>query len=319
MFGLKNVLLSRSRSVKSLADNRLTLNTCPRFRIDLDKESRSCHFLDDRMCNYILKMTPPSIDCRPARSFAELKSAFRLIYREYHIRGYCPKAASKMYFTAYCALPASRTFVLKLKRQMLGTISLIGDSACGLPMESTFSNLIGPLRWRNRKLGEVSLLSLNLNLFRNNALGLTPQHRFMASSWLFKTMFDYARHVSGLTDLVITVHPKHEKLYRSFAFCPLGKGVSYPLAEGQPGLPMHLDIRHLERHLPQNRMFRNFFFDQPVSMENWSQSFGWTGDALCRLMRELNYSWHRTSRGPVEFLRRRYPEIEELKLFSALN
>ena len=76
------------------------------------------------------------------------------------------------------------------------------------------------------------------------------------------TMLDYARHVAHVTDLVITAHPQHEKLYRHFAFKPVAQPVPYASAKGSPGLPMHLDILELEKHLQPEEHFRHFFFEQ---------------------------------------------------------
>lgn len=240
----------------------------------------SLHFMGDRMCNFILKLTPADLVARPARSLSEIRKAFRLIYKEYLSLGYCQPNKAKMHYSAYILLPGSRTFILKKNKHLLGTVSLVEDSSWGLPMEINFPHLFKGLRRQGRKLVEVSLLTLNRQAFKESRFTLTDSRKMTGSFWLFKSMLDYARHSSGVSDLLITVHPKHEKLYRNFAFVPLGKPSRYNGAQGNPGLPMHLDVTHLERYLPKEKSFRKFFFDQPVSKISRDRSFKWSSEAL---------------------------------------
>ena len=68
----------------------------------------------------------------------DLRAAFKLIYKEYHKRKYCESNEAGMHYSPYCLLPQTRTFMLKNQKQLLGTMTLIGDSPWGLPTESLF-------------------------------------------------------------------------------------------------------------------------------------------------------------------------------------
>ena len=247
------------------------------------------------MCHFVVKLTPPDFAARPVRSLAEFKAAFKLIYREYVSLGYCDRNDSRMHYTAHSLLPSSRTFILKKGRILLGTISLIPDSPCGFPMETTFPKLIQEFRLRNRKIAEVSLLTLHQKAFHSKEFGLTDIHRLTGSFWLFKTLLDYARRVNDITDLIIAVHPKHEKLYRHFAFKPMGDPMPYDQAKGNPGLPMHLDVLKLEHNLASGIFFRKFFFEQESPLEMLTQFYQWPPETLRDFLSRKRHSWNEMS------------------------
>ncbi len=249
-------------------------------------DEKPLYFMGDRMCDFILKMTPQDLVARPASSLTEIKKAFKLIYKEYISLGYCKPNDARMHYSAYVFLPGSRTFILKKKRHFLGTVSLVEDSLRGIPMEKTFPDLIPELRKKGGKIAEVSLLTLDREAFKKSRFTLTDSHKLTGSFWLFKSMLDYARLAAGVTDLLITVHPKHEKLYRNFAFSPLGKPASYDGAEGNPGLPMHLDVTRLERNLPKEKSFRKFFFDDSKLRKKPGRSFEWTTEDIYNFLLE---------------------------------
>lgn len=249
------------------------------------------HFMGDRMCDFILKLTPPDFEARLVRSLNEIREAFRLIYKEYLSLGYCKANKTRIHYSAYVLLPDSRTFILKKNKHFLGTVSLIEDSSWGLPMEISFPHLFKRLRREGRKLAEVSLLTLNRQAFKESRFTLTDSHKITGSFWLFKSLLDYARHRSGVTDLLITVHPKHEKLYRNFAFSPLGKPSRYNGAQGNPGLPMHLDVTHLEYNLAKEKSFRKFFFDPQASKKRPENSFIWSPQVIAEFLTQQDREW----------------------------
>lgn len=266
------------------------------------------YFIDDRMCEFVTGELPKNMVCRPAQDYQELTEAYRLVYREYLAQGYCKPHASCMHFNTHSMLPSSKAFVLMHKKSILGTVSLITDTICGLPMDSAFPALLGPLRFEGRKIAEVSLLTMDYVAFKSSRW--KGFHKLAGSFWLFKTMMDYARKIAGVTDLVIAVHPKQEKLYRNLAFKPLGKSTPYALAGGSPGLPMRLDIKSLEKCLPVQARYKTFFFDDQPNVRHLHPSYDPAGSELSNLLQSklpslLRFSTH----GPIEFLKRRYPEV----------
>ena len=60
-------------------------------------------------------------------------------YKSYLVRRYCSPNERQLYYSHFCLLPTSRTFVLKDKGKILGTITLIVDTPSGLPIDSIFA------------------------------------------------------------------------------------------------------------------------------------------------------------------------------------
>jgi len=272
-------------------------------------EGGSFTFMSDSICEKVLRATPKEMECRAAVTLEELKEAFRMIYRAYRVQGYCAEHPSRMHYSTHCLHPASRTFVLKKNGHLIGTISFIGDSPCGLPMESVFPKRVGKLRFRGRTLAEVSLLTLDRRIFGREEPRLSDSHRLMGSFWLFKVLLDYARHVAGVTDLLIVVHPKRRRFYQQFGFNAYGSIKAYSPAGGNPGLPMHMHIPQFEKSIPAGRRFRRFFFDSCLPMHFLTRSYQWTPQALQGLLVDHWERWQDGALASIECLRRRYPDM----------
>lgn len=222
------------------------------------------YIIANKFCRLGLNATR-QMKTNPVATEDELRECFRIIYRGYHRRGYCLTHPTQMYYHHYIFVPGSRTFALKDKNKTVGTISLIADSSCGLPLEKLFSRELGRLRSDGRKLAEVSMLALEDNKSRPGIFSLANFEKQIQLFRLFKIMYEYARNVTGVTDLVIGVHPKHETLYRYLKFIPLGAPKRYQEARGNPALPMHLDIVNAEVNYPA--ALKEFFLRDKTSVE----------------------------------------------------
>lgn len=266
-------------------------------------------YISDKLCHLAIKHAPKNLDCRPVSHFQEMKNAFRLIYKEYSFRGYCNKQASQMHYTFYSLLPDSRTFALKRDGNLLGTLSLIADSGCGLPMEELFKEKIQLLRQKKRRIAEVSLLALDREAFHKKSFSLTDFQKLTGTFRLFKLLFDYARLSAGITDLVIAVHPKHEDLYRYLTFEPIGSVRSYASACGKPALPMRLDIEKSKRSIPKSRTILKYFVDHVTPKDILSESYTWTTETLRELLMETNTLWYDLPDHYRAFLRSCYPGL----------
>ena len=250
----------------------------------LSNKEKMVHVFADKVCALALKHLD-EFETHPAASFDELKQAYRLIYKEYLARGYCSEKSSQMHFNYFCVLPETRTFVLSKKKSIVGTISLIQDSPCGLPMESLFPAEIQELRETDRKLAEVSLLSLSKEEFHRKGFSLANLKKLKASLDLFKIMLYYADTV-GITDLVIAVHPKHEALYRYLNFEVIGPVRSYDGACGNPALPMRMNVKkfiHAIQGMPLGHYYQAFL-DSPAS-RNIRDHYAWNSKSVEELFK----------------------------------
>lgn len=221
---------------------------------DLSSKERLIYFLTQKLIPLLLsERLSRSFHIKKASTTEEKNEASHLVYREYLKRGYCGENLEKMHSSPFLYQPRSRTFILKEKEKLVGTVGLIPDFVSGLPMESIFSDEIRELRMKGRTLAEVGFLALDTEHFGRSRFSLSNLRKLTASFKLFKALFDHARFVTQVTDLLIAVHPKHETLYRYLKFERMGEVKPYPGACNKPALPMRMDILKVVKETPKDK------------------------------------------------------------------
>ena len=281
----------------------------------VSNKEKIVYFLADRMCRFALSHSG-HLTVRVADSLEDLQAAYRLVYRQYLGRGYCQANDVEMHCNFFCLLPESRTFLLEKEGRLLGTISLLVDSRCGLPMESLFPGEVANLRSAGAKIAEVGLLALDRETFGEKRFALTDFTKLASSFHLFKIMFDYAR-FAGVTDLAIAMHPKHKDLYRYMTFEGIGPVRAYPGACGHPALPMHMNIARALSTTPCDHGVGSFFLRHEISREILSKSFSWDAHTLREFLTELLPLWSKmTPEQQLHFLRC-YPGLQRSSALAA--
>ena len=146
-----------------------------------------------------------------ARTRNELAQAFALVYKEYEHRGYIPKGyKSNMRMSLYNALPSTVTFVGMQGTKVVATVTLIPDTAMGIPMDKIYHDELAPFRKKGLRIAEVSQLSIDAKLFPPGWFSMFNFEKLMLVFKLFKVVFDYARFEDRLDELCIAVNPKHQ-------------------------------------------------------------------------------------------------------------
>ncbi|MCM8776263.1 MAG: PilZ domain-containing protein [Candidatus Omnitrophica bacterium] len=265
------------------------------------------HFLANQMCHYTLRHRQ-HLKPRNAETLADLEAAYHLVYREYVHRGYCLPSPAQMHYSFYCLLPQSRTFLLEKDGKLLSTLSLIADTPCGLPMESIYAEEVAKIRRPGRYLSEVSLLALDRPAFNARTFSLTNFMKFTCILLLFKYMFDSARHM-GVTDLLISVHPKHELLYRYLKFKKIGPVKSYPGACGKPAMAFHLDILEAEQRVAWDHGVGTFFFHGETDPPKVDQYFRWNARTVRYMLVDRLPLWIHLPSNCREYLKQQYPGL----------
>ncbi len=273
----------------------------------VSQKDRLIHFIADKLCTLTLQSTS-SLVCRPAESLEEIRQACRLLYQEYLARGYCEPDPSQMHYSFFCVLPETRIFILKRESQVVGTIALILDSPCGLPLEPLFPKEIAALRKPGRRLAEVGLLALDLKTVGKNLFSLGNFRKQACLFRLFKMMFDYAR-FAGMTDLVIGMHPKHATLYRYLTFKEIGPVRSYPGACGKPALPMWMDMEDTLKTVSTAYGKGAFFLKETAPRQTLEKHPSWTLGAVREFLIETRPLWEKLSPKVQEYLRTCYPGL----------
>jgi hypothetical protein len=138
-----------------------------------------------------------------------------------------------MHATPYLFQSGTYLFVAKRGDEVIGTMTLIGDSERGLPMDSIYCEELAPLRRRGRRLAEVG------------ALCTRAQARRSGVTFLLNKIMWFLALRAGFDELVIAIHPCAEELYRAWMmFERVGGERRYPgLRRQAVAVAMCLDLR----------------------------------------------------------------------------
>ena len=192
----------------------------------------------------------------------ELEAAYRLVHDVYVQEGYSDTHQSGLRVNLRYALPTTTTFVGIHRGKVVITMTLVGDSPLGLPMDAIFSRELYSFRRQGRFIAEVSALASDPDYRRGTqALALFSN----------KIMWLYAIRNLKVDDLVIAVNPKHRWVYQTLIlFEPVSSGVkSYHYVKDAPAIAMRLDLgtimvrlERAYRGLPPGVNLYDFFVNQ---------------------------------------------------------
>lgn len=278
------------------------------YRHKVSIKGKMINFMADKLCGLALR-TNEGMTCRPAMTKDDLQDAYHLVYEEYHKRKICQPDPSELHYSFYCLLPGCRTFLLEWDGKLTGTVSLIVDSPCGIPMETLFPDKIGKFRQKGRRLAEVSLLALDQKIFGNKSFSLTDMRKLSASFKLFKMIFDYARFEAGVTDLFIAMHPKHRDLYQYLTFEAIGPVRRYARAEGKPALPMHLNIAQTVLTTSREISIQRYFIEERISTELLETHFAWQPSSAREFLFHQRNLWSELEPHQQAYLKVLYPNL----------
>lgn len=186
------------------------------------------------------------VDCDPepgdrlqlkiADTREELEACFRLLHDAYVSSGFMKPDPSGMRVTIYHALPTTTTLCAKYDGEVVGTLSLIRDSAFGFPLQSIFD--LSGVRAKEGNIAEVSALAVHPKFRKTGGAILFP---------LMKFMYEYCTTFFDTRHLVIAVNPNRIELYESLLFFQrLTANVveNYDFANGAPAVGAWLDLHH---------------------------------------------------------------------------
>ncbi len=161
----------------------------------------------------------PGLDVSMATTPGERYAAGMLVARMYREAGYLDEShgESQPFFTEHHSFDQATVFIAREDHVVHGTVSVVTDSARGLPMESLYANELEALRSLGRSPCEVCSLAVSLE-------------REKTSSKVFLQMFRQATlfllHFTQATDAIVTLKPSHQHFYeRCLGFVPFGQPV----------------------------------------------------------------------------------------------
>jgi hypothetical protein len=169
-----------------------------------------------------------------ADSREELEACFRLLHDAYVGSGFMRPDPSGIRVNIFHALPTTTTLCATFDDQVVGTISLIRESAFGFPLQSIFD--LHALREKRGRIAEVSALAVDVNFRNTGGTVLFP---------LMKFMYQYCDAFFDTRHLVIAVNPRHIEMYESLMlFQRLAENQvdNYDFANGAPAVGATLDL-----------------------------------------------------------------------------
>lgn len=210
------------------------------------------------------------VECDPAPSSRlvlkiadtreELEACFKLLHDAYVSSGFMTPDPSGMRVTIYHALPTTTTLCAKIGDQVIGTVSLIRESAIGFPLQRIFD--LSEVREKAGYIAEVSALAIHPKFRRTGGTILFP---------LMKFMYEYCTTFFDTRHLVIAVNPRHIEMYESLLFFQrLTANVveNYDFVNGAPAVGATLDLKYAPEimrqayaHKPLRRNLHHYFLE----------------------------------------------------------
>lgn len=179
---------------------------------------------------------------RIAGTPADRMAAFQLVHRKYSQADLIESNPYGVRVTPYHLLPTTNVFVAIEQKRTVCTVTLIGDGPLGLPMESTYEDVVADRRTRGLYVGEVSCL----------AFEQMPINKFLlVFMQLTRLMTQHARSY-GMDQFLIAVHPQHSRFYQRFmGFEQVGPLKNYATVRDAPAVACCLDFSAIDRNRPK--------------------------------------------------------------------
>ena len=176
----------------------------------------------------------PRLQLKIAETKEELEACFAVLHDAYVDSGFMKPDPSGMRVTIHHALPTTTMLCAKYDGQVVGTVSLIRESALGIPLQAIFD--LGAVREKEGKIAEASALAIHRDFRHTGGSILFP---------LMKFMYEYCKRFFDTRHLVIAVNPSHIEMYESLLFFQrLTPNVveSYDFVNGAPAIGATLDL-----------------------------------------------------------------------------
>ena len=191
-----------------------------------------------------------SVQFKVADSPTERRDAFGLVYDQYLKTGLTEPNAHRVRVTPYHLLPTTHVFVAYNRGEIAATMTLVGDGALGLPMESIYGDEVQERRAQGLRLCEVSCLADRRSDRRDFLTVFVGLSRVLAQ---------FARR-QGYDQLLVVCHPKHSAFYRRYlGFAMIGSVAECPHVQNKPAVPLCLDFDYVDHHPPA--CYKRFFGD----------------------------------------------------------
>lgn len=177
---------------------------------------------------------PADIVLKQAETEDEINAALQLVYESYLELNYIDPNQARKRLTKFHLLPTTVILIIKLKEEVIGTISIIMDSSMKLPSDATWD--LGRFRKNGAQIAEISSLCIKKSEYRRGKL-LLP---------LCKLMYLYCKNYLKLDGIIVSATLEVEAFYTDlllFEKVVMRTGQRNKLVKNNPStccfLPLH--------------------------------------------------------------------------------
>lgn len=195
---------------------------------------------------------------RQIRNAQELRMALTIVHNSYVKKGYMAYNSIGLRWCVNHSLASTQTFVSIIDNEIIATVSFFPDSVSLLPMDGLYNTELNILRSKGH-IAEVGMLADVYDSFTQS---------FTILLELMKQIYWAGMNI-GITDLIITVNPRHKAFYtKMLCFEVFGPIRRYMAVSGALALPMRMRIDVLtESDFKRERARKCFFSPFPVGKE----------------------------------------------------
>lgn len=180
-----------------------------------------------------------------ANNVTDRVEAYKLLYSVYVEKKFATPNKSKMWYSLFDAQPETVTFIAKENNKVVGAITVVFNSTMGLPANDLYADEINEFIADGHKVAEII------------SLGIQKKARYAQKILIKLFNFAYlaARGLHSVTDLIITVNPKHVPFYsRKLLFDRLGGNKCYEKVGGAEAVLLKLDLKNIEKTVDKARL-----------------------------------------------------------------
>lgn len=188
--------------------------------------------------------------------------ASQIIKRQYAESGYTVSEADiddKM--VHFLDQKTAQVYLAQYENTPLATISIIGDSSAGLPLDELYKTEIDTLRARGLRLAEVSQLAVDTK----HALEFLPEKILKRNLLLFPFFQIILQSAiqKKIDALCIAINPKHDFFYTTLGFETIGELKYYTSFNNAPAFAKILRLDTLTKKKEETNFLSRMMSDIP--------------------------------------------------------
>jgi hypothetical protein len=196
----------------------------------------------------------PNFSVEIARNREDLEAVFKLQHETYVGRGLIKPHPSGLRCTVYHFLPQTSHVVVKYKKSVVASMTLIADSSLGIPGDKYFSDEMTEMRKKGHKIVELSSFAVD------RAFKISSK---VMMHLLMKYSLNYVRRFMDCSQIVVNVHPSMANMYStSWCFDKQSEVIKFHSSKSAYTMLLTHTLeksfpRHFVKSFPSNELSRN--------------------------------------------------------------